>query len=150
MFQKNDFGETEDISDVEAEYVIFKTEEKYSLKPSILAIILPPLNPRTVRSAATPRTPAEPSPKLRCKSALTRSSADSEKIARVNSRQLVLIKDENAIEQKKVEETYLDFYFSSTCGYIEYECNNELVEFPETPLYCESVQTYALFSNLNN
>ncbi|VDO06481.1 unnamed protein product [Rodentolepis nana] len=46
----------------------------------------------------------------------------------------------NTTEEEEVERILLDVLFSVTCDFVEYECNTEVIEFPETPLHCESIQ----------
>uniref|UniRef100_A0A0R3SVI8 ASH domain-containing protein n=1 Tax=Hymenolepis diminuta TaxID=6216 RepID=A0A0R3SVI8_HYMDI len=94
----------------------------------------------TARSAATPRSQFRQSPKLRSKSALPRSNYSLGR-RRISTKQLPVIEDVNATEENEVEKVLLDILFSVTCGYVEYECSTEVIDFPETPLHCESVQT---------
>nr|CDS29434.1 hydrocephalus inducing protein [Hymenolepis microstoma] len=53
---------------------------------------------------------------------------------------------ENPTEEKEVDRILLEVLFSVTCDFVEYECNNEVIEFPETPLHCESVQTLQIMN----
>ncbi|VDM17985.1 unnamed protein product [Hydatigera taeniaeformis] len=48
------------------------------------------------------------------------------------------VDDEKMVQEKT---TFLDFYFTVDCDFVEYLCEANSIEFADTPLYCETVKT---------
>ncbi|KAH9286281.1 Hydrocephalus-inducing -like protein [Echinococcus granulosus] len=93
----------------------------------------------SARSAGTPRSRVRGSPKLQRKSLSARSNY-SQKICLEESAKLDVVNDKTEDEGKR-ERKFLDLYFTIDCGFVEYLCEVDSIEFVATPLYCEAVKT---------
>ncbi|CDS35692.1 hydrocephalus inducing [Echinococcus multilocularis] len=93
----------------------------------------------SARSAGTPRRRVRGSPKLQ-REGLSARSNYSQKICSEESAKLDVVNDKTEDEGKR-ERKFLDLYFTVDCGFVEYLCEVDSIEFVATPLYCKAVKT---------